>query len=81
MTSTTEQVEHDRLICEVMLQTMDIMGADTPAKRVDALLHMAVGALPAWRVRASNAEDAVRNAAHLSGQHVLSIERVEEVAA
>lgn len=39
--------------------------------------HAAMGALPAWRIKAPSMAFAARSAASLSGQRVLSVERVD----
>ena len=41
--------------------------------------HDAMGALPAWRIKAPSADFAARGVAHISGQRVLRVERVERI--
>ena len=42
--------------------------------------HDAMGALPAWRIKAPSAEFAARGVAHISGQRVLRVERSDPPA-
>ena len=42
--------------------------------------HDAMGALPAWRIKAPSAEFAARGVAHISGQRVLRVERIDPPA-
>ena len=42
--------------------------------------HDAMGALPAWSIKAPSAEFAARGVAHISGQRVLRVERIDPPA-